>query len=130
MRTCQVLLAPRADLAHLRVAFGDEIREDAKRAIGARRVDVDLVNLLVDTDAHCRHLQATEEPRLPTNVQRLGEDESILDDLEIRALSQLLAIDEHHQRTTRAVRQENATAGGNVITHARIVSRFPRRGSK
>ena len=128
MRTCHVLLEPRADLAHLRVAFGDEIREDAKRAIGARRVDVDLVNLLVDTDAHCRHLQATEEPRLTTNVQRLGEDESILNDLEIRALSQLLAIDEHHQRTTRAVRQENATAGGNIITHARIVSRFPRRG--
>ena len=130
MRTCHVLLAPRADLEHLRVAFGDEIREDAKRAIGARRVDVDLVDLLVDTDAHCRHLQATEEPRLPTNVQRLGEDESSLDDREVRAFGQLLAIDEHHQRTVRADWQEDATTAGNVITHTGIVCRFPRRGSK
>ena len=114
----------------LRVAFGDEIREDAKRAIGARRMHVDLVDFLVDTDAHRRHLQATEEARLATNVQRLGEDKSTLDDFEVRALSQLLAIDEHQQRTISVVRQQHATAGGNVITHTRIVRRFSRRGSK
>jgi hypothetical protein len=91
---------------------------------------VDLVDFLVDTDSHCRHLQATEEPRLATNVQRLGEYERILNDFEVRALRHLLAIDEHHQRPGWPLRKEDAATSGSVFSHLGIVSRFPRRGSK
>jgi hypothetical protein len=56
---------------------GAELGKDLQRAIRQRGVNVDVVDLLVDTDANGRHLDARQQARLALDVERLREDKRV-----------------------------------------------------
>ena len=85
-------------------------------------MDIDLVDLLVHTDAEGRHLQSPEEARFASATKWLDEDQGVAIDREVHALNHGRAVAIHRQRAGQRLWRRNAMPCGSVFCHTESVS--------